>query len=169
VNLNQKIRPAGELSKISLDLKKKGKKIVFTNGCFDLLHPGHLHYLIDAKGMGDILIVGINSDDSIRKIKGEKRPLTPERDRLEMLAGLECVDFVTTFNEPDPYRLISLIKPDLLVKGGDWGVDQIIGKEIVEKEGGKVVSIPLSPGYSTTKLIEKIIARFSSKGKECEG
>jgi rfaE bifunctional protein nucleotidyltransferase chain/domain len=161
VNLNQKIKPADELSKISFDLKKKGKKVVFTNGCFDLLHPGHLHYLIDAKGMGDVLIVGINSDDSIRKIKGEMRPLTPERDRLEMLAGLECVDFVTSFSEPDPHRLISLIKPDLLVKGGDWGVDQIIGKDIVEKEGGKVVSIPLSPGYSTTKLIEKIVAVYA--------
>lgn len=162
MKLNQKIRPAEELSKIAMELRKKGKTIVFTNGCFDLLHPGHLHYLMEAKEMGDILIVGINSDDSIRKLKGKLRPLTPERDRLEMLSGLECVDFVTSFGEPDPAGLISLIKPHLLVKGGDWGVNQIIGRDIVEKEGGKVVSIALTPGYSTTQLIEKILARYGS-------
>ncbi|MHB8482477.1 MAG: D-glycero-beta-D-manno-heptose 1-phosphate adenylyltransferase [Nitrospiria bacterium] len=163
MNHNRKIKSDIELSKICADLKKGGKTIVFTNGCFDLLHPGHLHYLLQARQLGDFLIIGINSDASVRKIKGERRPLSPQPDRLEMIAGLECVDYATTFEEPDPYRLISLLKPDVLVKGGDWEVDQIIGKELVEKEGGKVVSIPFTPGYSTTRLIEKIVARY---GKE---
>lgn len=168
MNLNQKIKPADELSKICIDFKKEGKRVVFTNGCFDLLHPGHLHYLMDARRLGDLLIVGVNSDESIRKIKGENRPLTPQQDRLEMLAGLECVDFVTLFDETDPYRLISLLKPNVLVKGGDWGVDRIVGKDLVEKEGGKVVSVPLTPGYSTTRLIERILSRYGSKSSRLE-
>ncbi len=159
MDLNRKIKSEKELSAVCADLKKRGKTIVFTNGCFDLLHPGHLHYLIKAKQLGDFLMIGINSDESVKKLKGDRRPLSPQHDRLEMLAGLECVDYTTTFDEPDPYRLISLLKPDVLVKGGDWEIEEIIGKDLVEKEGGKVVSIPFTPGYSTTKLIDKIVAR----------
>lgn len=165
MNLKQKIKTPDELLEISTNLKKQGKTVVFTNGCFDLLHPGHLHYLIEAKSFGDTLIVAINSDDSIQKIKGDKRPISPEEDRLEMLAGLECVDFVTVFSETDPYRLISLLRPNVLVKGGDWGVENIIGRDIVEEEGGKVISIRLTPGYSTSSLIEKIISRYGSTNK----
>lgn len=160
MDLELKIKSQAELSKICAELKKNHQTLVFTNGCFDLLHPGHLHYLIKARALGDLLIVGINSDRSVKKLKGENRPLSPEQDRLEILAGLACVDYVTTFDEPDPYQLIALLKPDVLVKGGDWPVDQIIGREIVEQGGGKAVSIPFTPGYSTTKLIEKIISLY---------
>jgi rfaE bifunctional protein nucleotidyltransferase chain/domain len=160
VDLELKIKSPGALSKICAELKKNRQTLVFTNGCFDLLHPGHLHYLIKAKALGDRLIVGINTDRSVKKLKGKKRPLSPERDRLEMLAGLACVDYVTTFDEPDPYQLIALLRPDVIVKGGDWPVDQIIGRDLVTQGGGKAVSIPFTPGYSTTTLIEKIISRY---------
>tara|TARA_B100000315_G_C14322370_1_gene471347 strand:+ start:221 stop:679 length:459 start_codon:yes stop_codon:yes gene_type:complete len=133
-------------------LKKKGKKIVFTNGCFDLLHPGHLKILSDAKKKGDILIVGINSDSSIKKIKPSGRPILDERARAKILEALELVDFVVLFKEKTPYNLIKKIKPDILVKGGDWGKDQIIGSDLV----GKVYRIKLYPGYSTTNIINKI-------------
>jgi rfaE bifunctional protein nucleotidyltransferase chain/domain len=162
VILKNKIKNPAELSKICALEREKGKTIVFTNGCFDLLHLGHLKYLTEARNLGDILIVGINSDDSIRKIKGDKRPLSPETDRLQMLAGLECVNYVTIFSETDPYQLIALLKPNILVKGGDWEIDKIVGKDLVEKEGGKVFAIKLTPGYSTSKLIEKIVARYGS-------
>jgi len=162
VALIEKIKSADELALWLETSRKEGQKVVFTNGCFDLLHPGHLHYLEKARKMGDILVVGINSDESIRRIKGSKRPLTPESDRLQMLAALECVSFVTVFNEPDPLNLILKIKPDVLVKGGDWSVDRIIGKDKVEERGGKVVSISLTPGYSTTALIERIVERYGT-------
>ena len=138
-------------------LRAAGKKIVFTNGCFDIIHTGHTRYLAKAKSLGDILIVAVNSDASVRMIKGDKRPINSEADRMETLAALEVVDFVTIFNEPDPYRVISEIKPDVLVKVGDWPIEKIIGRDVVETRGGRVVNVPYIDGASTTGIIEKIV------------
>ena len=138
------------------DLKRAGKKIVFTNGCFDLLHPGHVKLLEQAKSLGDTLIVGINSDGSVRKNKGANRPVMPEGERAEILAGFAAVDYVVVFDEPTPRELIAAILPNILVKGSDWGADEIVGREDVEGAGGRVVSIPVEPGFSTTDLILRI-------------
>ena len=138
------------------DLKRAGKKIVFTNGCFDLLHPGHVKLLEQARSLGDTLIVGINSDGSVRRNKGVNRPVMPERERAEILAGLAAVDYVVVFDEPTPRELIAAILPNILVKGSDWGADEIVGREDVEGAGGRVVSIPVEPGFSTTNLILRI-------------
>jgi D-beta-D-heptose 7-phosphate kinase/D-beta-D-heptose 1-phosphate adenosyltransferase len=137
-------------------LKAQRKKIVFTNGCFDILHVGHVRYLRKAKSLGDILIIGMNTDRSVKIIKGEKRPIVPEKERAEVLSALEFVDYVVFFDEPDPLRLIAALKPDVLVKGADWSKDRIVGREEVENLGGRVVRIPMVPGASTTGLIEKI-------------
>ena len=132
------------------------KTTVFTNGCFDILHVGHIELLRQARELGDILVVGLNSDKSIKKIKGEKRPIIPEADRYIILKNLETVNAVLIFDEPDPLRLIKMINPDVLVKGGDWEEDEIIGADFVKQNGGKVVTIPLLEGYSTTNIINKI-------------
>ena len=145
-------------------LKKTGKKIVFTNGCFDFLHIGHVRYLKAARAEGDVLVVGVNSDHSVRKIKGPKRPVVPENERAEVLASLACVDFVTLFDEPDPLVTIRLLMPDVLVKGADWEEDAIVGRDVVEAKGGRVVRIALTEGASTSRIIEKILANY--KGKE---
>lgn len=137
-------------------LKKEGKKIVFTNGCFDILHVGHTRYLKDAKKLGDVLILGLNSDESVRSLKGEKRPLVPENERADVVAALESVDYVTIFHEQTPLALIEYLKPDVLVKGGDWKKEQVVGRESVEKQGGRVIIIPEIKGSSTTNIIEKI-------------
>jgi rfaE bifunctional protein nucleotidyltransferase chain/domain len=137
-------------------MKHEHKRVVFTNGCFDILHPGHIRMLEKARSLGDALIVGINSDPSVQEIKGPQRPLIPESERAEVLAALESVDFVTVFGETTPRELIAEILPAILVKGSDWGPDEIIGREEVEAAGGQVISIPLEAGYSTTKLIERI-------------
>lgn len=136
--------------------KRNGRRIVFTNGCFDLLHPGHIGSLEQARALGDTLIVGLNSDASVRKLKGAGRPVLPELERAEILCALECVDAVVIFDEPTPREIISRLLPDVLVKGGDWPGDQIVGREEVEAAGGRVVSIPLVPGYSTTAMLRKI-------------
>lgn len=136
--------------------KRNGRRIVFTNGCFDLLHPGHIGSLEQARALGDALIVGLNSDASVRKLKGAGRPVLPERERAEILCALECVDAVVIFDEPTPREIISRLLPDVLVKGGDWPGDQIVGREEVEAAGGRVVSIPVVPGYSTTAMLRKI-------------
>ncbi len=145
-----------KLKTIVQNLKNSGKKIVFTNGCFDLIHRGHIEYLKKAKKLGDILIIGINSDESVKRIKGSKRPIISEKDRAEILASFFFVDYVTIFNEDTPFNLISKIVPDILVKGGDWERDKIVGKEIVEANGGEVVVIEYLKGYSTSSIIEKI-------------
>jgi D-glycero-beta-D-manno-heptose 1-phosphate adenylyltransferase len=137
-------------------LRHAGKTIVFTNGVFDLLHPGHIRYLQDARREGDALIVGVNSDRSVKEIKGPGRPLTPEHERAEMLAALACVNAVVIFDEADPQRIIDRLQPDVLVKGADWAADRIIGRETVEARGGHVVRIPLADGYSTSAIIKKI-------------
>jgi len=136
--------------------KRNGKRVVFTNGCFDLLHPGHIHSLEAARGLGDCLIVGINSDDSVRVLKGEGRPLIPAEERAEILASLECVDGVVIFDELTPQKVIAALVPDVLVKGSDWPGNQIVGREEVEAAGGKVVLIDNVPGYSTTEILKKI-------------
>jgi D-glycero-beta-D-manno-heptose 1-phosphate adenylyltransferase len=145
-----------ELTRRVEALKRDGRRVVFTNGCFDILHPGHVRMLEKARSLGDALIVGINSDASVQEIKGPQRPLIPEDERAELLAALQAVDFVTVFDEPTPRELIAAILPAVLVKGSDWGPDEIVGREEVEAAGGEVISIPLEVGYSTTKLIERI-------------
>jgi D-beta-D-heptose 7-phosphate kinase/D-beta-D-heptose 1-phosphate adenosyltransferase len=136
--------------------KRNGRCIVFTNGCFDLLHPGHIGSLEQARALGDALIVGLNSDASVRQLKGAGRPVLPERERAEILAALECVDAVVIFDELTPREVIARLLPDILVKGGDWPGDQIVGRKEVEAAGGRVVSIPVVPGYSTTEILQKI-------------
>ncbi len=139
-------------------LRRDARHTVFTNGVFDLLHPGHVRYLQDARREGDALVVGINSDRSVRAIKGPSRPITPEVERAEIVAALACVDAVVIFDEDDPHRIISRLQPDVLVKGADWGPDAIIGRDLVESRGGRVVRVPLAEGYSTSAIIEKIRA-----------
>jgi rfaE bifunctional protein nucleotidyltransferase chain/domain len=133
-----------------------GRRIVFTNGVFDLLHPGHLRYLQQSRGLGNTLVVGVNSDRSVRAIKGDSRPVTPEQERAEILAALACVDVVVLFDEDTPYALIARLQPDVLVKGADWPEEGMVGRDIVEARGGRVVRVPFEPGYSTTNVIEKI-------------
>jgi D-beta-D-heptose 7-phosphate kinase/D-beta-D-heptose 1-phosphate adenosyltransferase len=138
-----------------------GKRVAFTNGCFDLLHRGHTRYLEQARALGDLLVVGVNSDASVRALKGAGRPVVPEEERAEVLAGLACVDLVVIFRELDPARLIRAIRPAVLVKGGDWPVDQIIGAEFVQSIGGVVRSLPYLPGTSTSELIRRVAATSS--------
>jgi D-beta-D-heptose 7-phosphate kinase/D-beta-D-heptose 1-phosphate adenosyltransferase len=136
-------------------VRRAGGRIVFTNGVFDLLHPGHVRYLATARGLGDALIVGVNSDRSVRANKGPSRPITPEQERVELLLGLSVVDAVAVFDEETPHAIISRIQPDVLVKGADWGEGNIVGSDIVEARGGRVVRVELAQGYSTTNLIER--------------
>jgi len=133
-----------------------GRTIVFTNGVFDLLHPGHVRYLRHARELGDALLVGVNSDRSVRANKGPGRPLTPDAERVEILEALECVDGVVVFDEDTPHELVAVLQPDVLVKGADWAEDAIVGRDIVEGRGGRVVRVPIEPGHSTTRIIEKI-------------
>jgi D-beta-D-heptose 7-phosphate kinase/D-beta-D-heptose 1-phosphate adenosyltransferase len=137
-------------------LRGEGKKIVFTNGVFDLLHPGHVRYLQHARTLGDALIVGINSDRSVRAVKGPDRPITPEAERAEILAALTCVDAVAIFDEETPYEIISAMAPDVLVKGADWAESAIVGRDVVEARGGKVVRASIEEGYSTTSIVARI-------------
>lgn len=136
--------------------KHKEKKIVFTNGCFDLIHSGHITYLTEARALGDVLFVGINSDKSVKKLKGPSRPINNQEERKFILQSLRCVDFVEIFDQETPYELIKIVQPKILVKGGDWKVEQIVGHDIVTAYGGKVLSLTFLPGLSTTATIEKI-------------
>jgi rfaE bifunctional protein nucleotidyltransferase chain/domain len=158
--MHNKIKTVQELRPLLDILSAAGKKTVFTNGCFDLIHTGHTRYLSKAKSFGDLLIVAVNSDASVRGIKGDKRPINTEADRMETLAALESVDYVVLFHEPDPHRIISELQPDILVKGGDWPVEKIIGRDIVEARGGKVISVGYIEGASTTGIIEKIVKLY---------
>lgn len=151
-----KIGKLHEIKNILAKAKKERKTVVFTNGCFDLLHRGHLHLLREAKKRGDILVVALNSDRSVKAIKGPDRPILPDSERAELIAALEMVDYVTCFDEPDPYEVIRELKPDVLVKGGDWPKDSIVGANIVEGQGGKVAVIPYLEGHSTTEIIERM-------------
>lgn len=136
--------------------KRNGERVVFTNGCFDLLHPGHIFALEAARNLGDLLVVGVNSDASVRQNKGPERPIVPAAERAELLATLECVDYVVVFDSPTPRDLIARVLPAVLVKGSDWGEGEIVGREEVEAAGGRVVSAAIAPGFSTTALIEKV-------------
>jgi len=151
-----KIISQDELIQVTAREKRGGRRVVFTNGCFDLLHPGHVRCLAEARALGDVLVVAINSDRSVRGNKGPERPLVTEQDRAEVLAALASVDYVTIFDEPTPRELISRVLPSVLVKGADWALEQVAGREEVEAAGGCVVSIPLAPGYSTTNLVQRI-------------
>ncbi len=149
-----------QLLKIRNKLKSEKRKVVFTNGCFDILHAGHVDYLTKSKALGDILIVGLNSDSSIKKIKGDKRPVIPQAERAVLVASLKPVDYVTFFDEPTPKELIDKLIPDILVKGADWSVENIIGKDIVEANGGEVKTISFVNDQSTSKIIKLILERF---------
>ena len=139
------------------DFRKSGKRVVFTNGCFDILHVGHVRYLAAARSEGDILVVGLNSDESVRSIKGGKRPIVCQDQRAEVLAGLWCVDYIVLFDDPDPLKLIQTIKPDVLVKGDDWPEENIIGADFVKAKGGQVVRVSVVPDISTSRIIQKIV------------
>jgi D-glycero-beta-D-manno-heptose 1-phosphate adenylyltransferase len=145
------------------EMKRAGKRVVFTNGCFDLLHPGHTRYLAEARALGDALVVAINSDRSVRALKGPSRPILPESERAEVIAALRCVDLVTTFDDLTPRDLLARMLPQVLVKGADWGPANIVGREEVEAAGGRVVSIPVVQGYSTSELIKKASRVLNSK------
>jgi rfaE bifunctional protein nucleotidyltransferase chain/domain len=162
----QKILERNTLKERVDSLRLEGKVVVFTNGCFDLLHVGHVRYLQEARKQGDCLVVAVNSDRSVRQIKGPGRPIIPEEQRAEVVAALGCVDWVTIFDEPDPLVLIKLLKPDVLVKGGDWPEEKIVGASEVKEAGGKVSRIPQEVGVSTSDILEKVGTAARKKTKE---
>ncbi len=162
--MRQKILDLTEALEIVKRAKAQGKRIVFTNGCFDILHAGHVEYLQKAREMGDLLAVGINSDSSVRTLKGPGRPVFGLEERCLVLAALACVDMVIPFEEPDPLNLIEILKPHVLVKGADWAEDSIVGAEAVRSQGGEVKTIPLRPMISTSLIIQRILERFGSSG-----
>ena len=160
MNIQSKIVDAPALAVKLKDLREAGRRIVFTNGCFDLLHVGHVRYLTAARKEGDVLVVGLNSDASIKMIKGSQRPIVEQAQRSEILASLQLVDYVTFFDEPDPLALIQRLKPAVLVKGADWSAEDIVGADFVKSRGGRVVRVPLVKGMSSSTLIERIVKRF---------
>lgn len=155
--MKKKIRSLNDLVKIRKRLRKEQRKVVLTNGCFDLLHSGHIHLFREAKKRGDVLIVAVNDDSSIRKIKGPSRPIFPLGERLETLEALREIDYLVSFSEETPQKLIASLHPDVLVKGGDWRIEEVVGRKEVEEEGGEVVIIPYFKGYSSTKVMERIL------------
>jgi len=156
LTVSDKVKSLDELKAISAAANTSGKIVVFTNGCFDLVHRGHIHLLQEAKRLGDLLIVAVNSDRSVKTIKGPNRPILSEADRIELIAALEMVNYVVLFDEPDPYSIISILRPNVLVKGGDWSLEEVVGGDLVENYGGKVVRVPYLKGCSTTEIIAKI-------------
>jgi D-beta-D-heptose 7-phosphate kinase/D-beta-D-heptose 1-phosphate adenosyltransferase len=159
----QKIFPVQALVRIRRELRRKGKKVVFTNGCFDILHAGHIRLFQEAKKWGDILIVALNDDASARRIKGTSRPIFPLAERWEILEAVEDIDFLTSFSEDTPQKIITTLLPDVLVKGGDWRPEEIVGKEEVEAAGGKVVTVPYLKGHSSSSIIKKISRLFKER------
>ena len=151
-----KLKKLSDLTRIIAGFKERGKKIVFTNGCFDIIHVGHVEDLSKAKNMGDLLIVGLNSDSSVKRLKGPDRPINREEDRAKVLSALYFVDYVVIFNEETPDRLIRKVKPDILVKGGDWQMKDIVGASFIKSYGGKVATVPFVKGFSTTSLVKKM-------------
>ncbi|MGW8304159.1 MAG: D-glycero-beta-D-manno-heptose 1-phosphate adenylyltransferase [Desulfobacterales bacterium] len=160
MDIQAKIMEPPELAERLEGLRSAGKQVVFTNGCFDILHIGHVRYLSAARNEGDLLVVGLNSDQSVRLIKEKRRPIVAQDQRSEILASLQVVDYVTLFDEPDPLKLIQLLKPAILVKGADWSTDEIIGADFVKSRGGRVVRVPLVGDVSTSGIIERIVKRF---------
>lgn len=165
----EKILSWEKLKKETDRLKDEGKRIVFTNGCFDILHVGHVRYLNEARKLGDALILALNSDASVRAIKGEQRPIVPENERAEVIAGLACVDYVTLFSEETPLLLIEYLRPDILVKGGDWSEQNVVGRESVRRWGGRVAIIPQVRGASTTNIVEKVLKVYADRRNEAGG
>lgn len=161
-----KILTRTEAAQASAALKASGKTLVFTNGVFDLLHVGHLRYLQQARSLGDALMIGLNADSCVKRLKGDKRPILPEAERAELLAGLACVDYVCLFEEDDPRELIKAVVPKLLVKGGDWPIEKILGRDTVEAAGGKVMSLPFVEGRSTTTIVKDIAMKYGTDFKE---
>ncbi len=149
-----------ELTELRERLKRQNKKVVFTNGCFDIIHAGHVDYLIKSKSFGDVLIVGLNSDDSVRRIKGDKRPVLGQEERLFIISNLKPVDYVTLFDEDTPLKLIETIIPDILVKGADWDIDKIVGKDVVFSHGGEVKNVEFVNDQSTSKIIDSILKKY---------
>ncbi len=162
--LQNKLQSLEQLRRIRYELREAGKKVVFTNGVFDLLHRGHVEYLEKARALGDVLMVGLNSDSSVKLVKGSGRPLVNQEDRAMVLAGLSSVNYICFFDEETPHAIISALLPDILVKGGDYSLDQIVGRDVVEAHGGQVVTIALTPGMSTSEMIKRI-ARLIKEGK----
>ena len=160
--MRSKILKLSDLVKVLESLREAGKQIVFTNGCFDILHVGHVRYLAAARSKGDALVLGLNSDASVKSIKPDKRPIVDQDQRAEVLAGLACVDFITIFDEPDPLALIQTIKPDVLIKGADWKEAEIIGSDVVKSYGGQVIRIEVVSGISTSRIIQRILKLYGS-------
>lgn len=158
--MSNRIKSIEEIKKLRQQFKEENKKVVFTNGVFDILHSGHVDYLAKSKSLGDILIVGLNSDKSVKKIKGDKRPIINESERAFVLSNLRAVDYVTLFDEETPKELIEILVPDILVKGADWQMDKIVGKDIVEKNGGEVKTIKFVSDQSTSKIIKSILEKY---------
>ena len=158
---NPKIKTLEEMAQIRQELRQNGRKLVFTNGCFDILHVGHVRYLSQARALGDALVVAVNSDQSVRENKGDGRPIVPENERAEVLSALACVDYVFLFDEATPQRIIDIIVPDVLIKGADWEIGAIVGRDTVQAAGGVVRNIPLTEGSSTSGIISKVLERFS--------
>ncbi|MDD2228426.1 MAG: D-glycero-beta-D-manno-heptose 1-phosphate adenylyltransferase [Candidatus Cloacimonetes bacterium] len=158
---NNKLVSWGKIEELGKALHSEGKRIVFTNGCFDILHAGHVLYLQSAKALGDILIVGLNSDESVSRLKGKSRPIVNQEERAMVLSGLESVDYICAFSEDTPLRLIEKLKPNVLVKGGDWQIQQIVGADFVLSYGGEVLSLEFVKGISSSKIIERIVLRGS--------
>ena len=158
---NAKIKTLEEMAQIRQELRQNGRKLVFTNGCFDILHVGHVRYLSQARALGDALVVAVNSDQSVRENKGDGRPIVPENERAEVLSALACVDYVFIFDEATPQRIIDIIVPDVLIKGADWEIGAIVGRDTVQAAGGVVRNIPLTEGSSTSGIISKVLERFS--------
>jgi len=156
--MTTKVHSRKSLERALAALRARGRRVVFTNGCFDILHVGHIDYLRRARGLGDALVIGLNSDASVRRLKGAARPVNRQADRARVLAALACVDFITVFGADTPEELIRAVKPDVLVKGGDWKAADIVGGDFVKARGGRVVSLPFVKGYSTTGLLKKIAA-----------
>lgn len=163
MNIEGKIKRREDLSKVRSNLAEQGKVVVFTNGCFDILHRGHVEYLEKASNVGDILIIGLNNDQSTNRLKGKGRPIMPQEDRAYILASLASVDYVSIFDEDTPLELIKVVKPDFLIKGSDYNLDEIVGRDFVEQIGGKVLTIPLVPERSTNDIIKKIKKLFESE------
>lgn len=159
--MKDKIKDLKPLAELVLQHKNEGRKIVFTNGCYDILHVGHIHCFRQSKRLGDILIVAVNSDRSVGVLKGPSRPIVPEGERAELIAAMESVDYVTIFDQEDPLEVIAAVKPDILVKGGDWSIETIVGREFVESYGGRVMTLPTVPGISTSGIIDKIVSHTS--------
>ena len=166
MKISNKLKDPGGLVRAVRALKKKGKKIVFTNGCFDIIHVGHTRCLKKARRLGGALVVAVNSDASVKRLKGPGRPVNPEKDRIEVLSEFPFVDLVVIFNETTPYKVIKAVLPDVLVKGGDWDVKNIVGGDIVSKNGGRVLNIPYIKGRSTTKIIQKAGKKWIKKQRE---